>query len=160
MKIRIDKIQRAAHNQKPGLVDAWIISKNFDCPMTLAFQEQAFEEDSEIDNCYIFLYYYQNENEDFLVYENEEAYHLECDSSMAPESIIPVGNFSDNRSAYSRINATVTDVKEEDGYVYLDLSCNGITFYATVEAVSDRKIEIGNIVRALWWAELVIEENS
>ena len=157
MKITIEKIQDTVNNQNPGIADAWISEDDFECPITLAYTDKEIADGSEIENGCITLYHLSNKKNIIEIYENENVYMKESGSNMSAESLIPIGNFSDNKSAYCMINATVTDIAEKEEYICVELNCNGLTFYAIIDKPFDKKIKTGNIISAVWWAELNIE---
>jgi len=160
MKITIDKIESAAHNLKPGLVDISISNEDYEFSITLSYNGTNIEENQIIENGSVFLYHNLTEKSDFAVYKDVDSYYKESESCMAEESIISVGMFPKNKSAYNMVNGKASDVHYEINSVYLMLECNGFIFPAIIEGIPDQKIEKGNIIHAVWWAELVTEEGD
>ena len=160
MKITIDKIESAAHNQKPGLADISISNEDYEFSITLSYNETNIEKNQIIENGSVLLYHYLTGRSDFAVYKDVDSYYKESESCMAEESIISVGMFPKNKSAYNMVNGKVSDVHYEINSVYLTLECNGFIFPAIIEGIPDQKIEKGNIIHAVWWAELVTEEGD
>ena len=158
MRITIENITNPTNNQKYSLLDTWVSNEGFECPLVLAYNGTLIEENTEIENGTILLHNDPTDRDDFAIYKDADSYYEQSNSSMSEESIIPIGGFSQTKSAYCMINGKVVDVQNKDNNIYINLECNSLVFQAFIENNTDTKIEIGNIVHAVWWAELVIGE--
>ena len=158
--IHVDKIIRNAKGDKPGLADIHYEDDCFCCPMTVEFYSSLPKDERSLD-VDIILYSYN----DYEVYKDEEEFINKKDNSMAPESIIPIGNFQIESGVFKKssenfINGKVLSVRENDEYYEVELQCLNVIYYAYYHVGFGPKPEVGNIISSVYWTEIVVNDNS
>ena len=154
---KITEIVKEIEGENPGLVDIEIENDYFFIPMTVEVYNKLPEVGSTVD-AELVLYSF----EDYDVFENEEAF-IKCKKkSMAPQSIIPIGNFSIGQENFEKscenyINGKVISAEEDEKYYLVELECLGVIFNAMYRKDFGDKPSVGNIISSTYWVEMEIE---
>lgn len=150
-RVFLDKIIKKPKKNTFGLADIHYEDYKYYCPMTVGFFDEL--KDEKIIDVDINIYAY----DDYDVFENEEDFLKQKENSMAPESIVAIGNFCIENEGFKKssenfINGKVINIQENEDNYYVELECLNIIFHAIYKKT--KKIEKGNIISSMYKTEI------